>query len=334
MGILESLAAGLRDAGAVMSKDVYKERGEERQEERMLKTLMLQSIINSASTGAMDPDTARANLQKLGVKADFNFGPTAATQKTLADLDQSRRAQSVIGEAAGQHLQGEQPNMPGFYQHLLRDPATLKEGIGGMEKQQEREMKFGEIRANRETKLEGIREKLSNDIQIARERSASQKEIAELVNGARVQAAQLNADTRKEIAGMMGGVRRDVAAMGREPKAGEYSLPNGSRVSHPQLVSQYKLDNKLMDDLDLQILSKTDPARAAREREKISSAVPFDQWANQRFGVDVYGGAGRQQPPGAAPQQAPGAAPPARIEQRKTLNGKNYIKRNGQWFEE
>jgi hypothetical protein len=81
----------------------------------------------SASTGAMDPDTAKANLEKLGM-GGFQFGPSATTQKTLAELDRDRRAQTVTGEAPAQHLQGEEPNMPGFYQHLLRDPATLKEG--------------------------------------------------------------------------------------------------------------------------------------------------------------------------------------------------------------
>lgn len=80
-----------------------------------------------------------------------------------------------------------------------------------------------------------------------------------------------------------------------EPKgvtAGEYTLADGSKINHSQMVQQYKLENNLLDSLDLKILQRTDPARAATERAKIEAATPFPDWAKSKFGVDVRGGAG------------------------------------------
>ncbi len=78
--------------------------------------------------------------------------------------------------------------------------------------------------------------------------------------------------------------------MAPEAKAGVHTLPDGSKITTSNLVSQYRLQNDLIDDLDLKILSKTDPERAAVEREKIRNALPFDQWAETNFGIDVRGG--------------------------------------------
>lgn len=73
-------------------------------------------------------------------------------------------------------------------------------------------------------------------------------------------------------------------------KPGVYELPNKTAISHAQLMSQYRLENNLIDGLDLQILEQTDPARASIERDKIANAQPFDKWAEDGFGVDVRGG--------------------------------------------
>lgn len=73
-------------------------------------------------------------------------------------------------------------------------------------------------------------------------------------------------------------------------KPGVYGLPDGTKISHSQLMSQYRLDNNLLDGLGLKILEITNPERAAIEREKIANAKPFDKWAESGFGVDVRGG--------------------------------------------
>ena len=85
-------------------------------------------------------------------------------------------------------------------------------------------------------------------------------------------------------------------------KAGEYTLKDGSTINHSQLIQQYKLENNLMDDFDLKILSRTDPVRAANEREKVAKAMPFPRWAKQNFGIDVRGGASGTAAPTPAPK--------------------------------
>jgi hypothetical protein len=149
---------------------------------------------------------------------------------------------------------------------------------------------------------------------------------------------------------------------------GVYRLPNGSTISHPQLMAQWRTENNLMDPLDLQILGKTDPERAMVERDKISRAMPFQQWARGRFGIDVTGGYGqpgqpvpRARPGAGAPQlgpQVPGQNPPAskapqvgprgepfvdapspepgrsQVQTRRRVGGKSYVKIDGQWYEE
>lgn len=87
-------------------------------------------------------------------------------------------------------------------------------------------------------------------------------------------------------------------------KPGEYTLPDGSKINHPQLMAQYRLENNLIEPLDLRLLEKTDPTQAARERDKIANAMPFPQWAKENFKVDVRGGAAPAAPP------APATLPP------------------------
>ena len=115
---------------------------------------------------------------------------------------------------------------------------------------------------------------------------------------------------------------------------GVHELPDGSTVSNSQLMSMWRTENSLLDPLDLQILGKTDPGRAAMERDKINKAMPFQQWTRQRFGVDVSGGFTPlpATPPPGSPQPTP--RPMGNVEQRKQLGGKSYVKINGQWFEE
>ena len=118
-------------------------------------------------------------------------------------------------------------------------------------------------------------------------------------------------------------------------KAGEYTLPDGSTINHSQLIQQYKLENNLMDELDLRILSKTDPTRAASEREKVAKAMPFPRWAKQNFGIDVRGGASSVTAPTPAPKAR--LAMPAKKSELKV--GQEYdtargpAKWNGKAFE-
>lgn len=162
--------------------------------------------------------------------------------------------------------------------------------------------------------------------------------------------------------------------------AGVFRLPNGSTVSRGQLMQQYKVENNLLDPFQISMYeNSTDPAMKAlgqRERQRLNNAVPFDQWASSKFGVDVYGAVQGEMPtdmevapgfgplPAPAPQPprlgpgAPGAVQPPMFpgagptmgggnspgggapqaprmgEVRKTLNGVNYVKRNGRWFQE
>ena len=96
-------------------------------------------------------------------------------------------------------------------------------------------------------------------------------------------------------------------------KAGEYTLKDGSTINHSQLVQQYKLENNLMDELDLRILDKTDPVRGAREREKIRNAMPFPQWTKQNFNVDVRGGSAAAAVPTPAPKPSDAKTLPSEI---------------------
>ena len=115
---------------------------------------------------------------------------------------------------------------------------------------------------------------------------------------------------------------------------GVHELPDGSTVSNAQLMSMWKTENNLVDPIDLQILGKTDPGRAAMKRDKIAKATPFQQWAKQRFGIDVTGGFTPMPatPPPGSPQPTP--RPMGNVEQRKQLGAKSYVKIGGQWFEE
>lgn len=73
-------------------------------------------------------------------------------------------------------------------------------------------------------------------------------------------------------------------------KANIHTLPDGSKISNSQLVSQYKLDNNLLDEIDIKILSSSNPEQADIERQRIRDALPFNEWAKQKFGIDVRGG--------------------------------------------
>ena len=330
-GIGDRFAGGLRSAAGVLNPDIQKQNAEEeRQAIRMMqvrKNMIAQQVIRGAENGSIAKDQAEAALERLGIRG-VPFGPSLDAQKTQEQLTKDRRAQDVTQAAGDQFLTGEKPDLPGYYTALARDSSTMKEGVTGLEKQQEREVKYREISANREAKIQEVKDRLAQTLQIANDNRASRDQIAEMVANGRAEVARINGESRNAMIEL----RREIASQGKQPKAGEYALPNGSRVTHAQIMSQYKQDNKLMDDLDLQILSKTDPARAAVEREKISKAQPFDQYAKQRFGIDVYGGAAGAGAPTPAATGASGAT--GAQQARKTLNGKNYVKINGKWFEE
>lgn len=100
MAFLESLAAGLRGAGGILSPEVY---NTQNQEERMMtqlaaqrdalrlqlaahnRDLMAQQIFKGAEAGAITPEAAQARLRQIGI--DVPVGPsleTQAVQETIA----------------------------------------------------------------------------------------------------------------------------------------------------------------------------------------------------------------------------------------------------------
>lgn len=71
---------------------------------------------------------------------------------------------------------------------------------------------------------------------------------------------------------------------------GVHTLPDGSTITNQQLLSQYKLENNLLDEIDIKILEATNKERAAIERDRASNAIPFAEWALQTRGIDIRGG--------------------------------------------
>ena len=77
--------------------------------------------------------------------------------------------------------------------------------------------------------------------------------------------------------------------IGPKVAAGEYKLPDGSTVTHEQLIQAYKTENRLIDPLDLKIMEKTDPKRAAEEKKKMDQTAPFHAWVKENYKIDVRG---------------------------------------------
>ncbi|MCH7498869.1 MAG: hypothetical protein IH886_02495 [Nitrospinae bacterium] len=108
-----------------------------------------------------------------------------------------------------------------------------------------------------------------------------------------------------------------------QKRPGVYNLPDGSQISHNQLMSQYRSANNLMDPLDIRFLERDDPDRAAMEREKARNAMPFNEYAKTYFNIDVHGG----YKPKAPKQSASGGlpTPQTQAEFKALPSGAEYI---------
>ena len=151
-------------------------------------------------------------------------------------------------------------------------------------------------------------------------------------------------------------IEQTKADRGASEKAGVHRLPDGSTVSDATLMARYRQANNLMDPLQMPLMERFDPRRAAAEREKADKALPFDQWVRREYGIDVKGGytepgfnfmqandaavtggpAPGGLPPAGPPAAAPGrpVAPAGPGTERRQIGGKWYVKQNGKWYEE
>jgi len=99
-------------------------------------------------------------------------------------------------------------------------------------------------------------------------------------------------------------------------KPGVFKLPDDSLINHSQLLSQYRLENNLLEPLQLRILEATNPQMAVKERQKILDALPFKEWAKENFGVDVRGGF--------VPEEKPAEALPLPADKSSLVIGQTY----------
>jgi len=105
----------------------------------------------------------------------------------------------------------------------------------------------------------------------------------------------------------------DLVPVDTPQPVGVHTLPDGSRITNSQLLSQYKQDNDILDDIDIQILAVRNPELAAKERARAANAIPFDEWAQSKFGIDIRGGF--QPPEGPRETDTSPVAIPAKKEQ-------------------
>jgi hypothetical protein len=106
----------------------------------------------------------------------------------------------------------------------------------------------------------------------------------------------------------------------------------GSALTAPELAAWEKSAiNPRMDSNQIRANLKRQNEIEVRALDKLSRGAAAGGY--NRDQIEAF--TGRGVPDGQAPK-APAAAPkaPAPVEERKSINGKNYVKQNGQWFEE
>ena len=106
MGLMESLAMGLRNAGGVASEHTYDRQNKELDDNKLMlerrRTLMLSQLIKGVEAGAIDPEKAKPLLQKLGypeLSGAISATPEAqAQQMELRNQALLNRAYEVGGQ--------------------------------------------------------------------------------------------------------------------------------------------------------------------------------------------------------------------------------------------
>ena len=234
---------------------------------------MAQGYFRSLPPGIAGYEAARAGIQ---AENESNFGMLvraaqlreAARRTALAEQGEQRR--TAHDEAQLKYQTGESA--------ARREDARLG---------REQQAKIEEARIGRE---------------MAREKATYEYRIKSLgASSANTAAAQ--AETARHNKAMEElQQQRNQLIEGKGSGGRFWTLPNGTKVSHADLIRQYKVEHNIMDEWQIQMLEGQNPARAQFERDKSRGVMPFGQWAKRKFGIDVYGG---YQAPGGTPDPAP-----------------------------
>lgn len=191
MNILESLAGGLRGAAGVLSPTVQKQtfqqdqRQQELQQQEMIRrrNLAAQQIIKAAEMGAVEPEAAKIQLQRLGF-GDVPVGPSAETQARQTATAKDKAFREELSTAGG--------NMEEMAKIATKygKPELAVSMFNAQETRAAREAQQRETLRQRQQELEA-------KIQQARDSRASREEIAKMQIEARREIAQLAASLRQ-----------------------------------------------------------------------------------------------------------------------------------------
>lgn len=189
--LLQSLAQGLRGAAGVLSPAVQQQtfqqdqRQQEMAQQEMIRrrNLAAQQIIKGAEMGAIEPEAAKMQLQRLGF-GEIPVGPSVETQQRLRSVEQDKLFRQELDAAGG--------DMQKMAQIATKygKPELAVSMFNAQETRAARELQAQQTLAQKQAELEAR-------IQQAREANASRQQIAEMMLNGRRELAQLAASLRQ-----------------------------------------------------------------------------------------------------------------------------------------
>lgn len=214
MGLLDSLAQGLRSAGGILSEDVYKRQGEEEKVAQSLqqqqKNLMAQQVIKGAESGAIPPEVAKQALSRLFPGMEVPVGPDAQTQQRQDEI--GRRQKIADGFKA---LAPEDRSNPLRIAQVFMENGDHERGAKYLDAAETRQARQETLIANLEQRRADL-EMRSQDRALDREQRAEMARQANELRATIAQGQQAIARDGLEIRRMMAGQSAEIARGNQE----------------------------------------------------------------------------------------------------------------------
>lgn len=251
MSLLENLALGLRQAGGVLSPKVQEMTvNQDNMREQLMerrKDIAAQQIIRAAEMGAIEPEAAKIQLQRLGY-GGMTVGPGIEAQQRQAAIKKEQAYRAAISGLGTNPTDEQMAQVASQYAGPDKALDVLQRSQDRRSTLQQRAMEFQErmIQAN---------DALAARIQQAKDANASREQIAQMQIEGRQQLQTMMLDGRRSLAALAGSMRQPPAphittddqgriiAIDRSGVASPVTMADGSQVrGAPKAADARKAD--------------------------------------------------------------------------------------------
>lgn len=258
---LQDLAFGLRSAAGVLNPDIQRQTfaADEREKQvvEQRRNLAAQQIIRAAEMGAIQPEVAKAQLQRLGF-GEMPVGPDAATQARTEEI-RRRREYEEAAKSAGGDLAKLAPIAAAYKPEL---GASMYNALSAREQRAEAAMMVLEQRREAaQQRHEFNMQRLTNE----RDRLAETQRHNSIMEQFRQEGLAL----RRTLGGGGGRPLTDVAKLNADRDAGritqeQYDAEIGARKSSKPQMTDAELADVIRTEADkLKTIIKNNPKSAA-----------------------------------------------------------------------